>query len=603
MQAIILAAGMGKRLGDLTMNNTKCMVEVNGIALIDRILTQLSHFNLSKVVLVVGYEGEKLMAHVGSEYNGLPVVYVENPIYNKTNNIYSLFLAKDYLLAEDSILIESDLIIEESIIKKVLEHDSNTLAVVAQHENWMDGTVVTLDRNNDIVNIIPPKAFNFKDKSDYYKTVNIFKFSRDFSTQYYVPFLSAYCQAIGHNEYYEQVLRVITMIDQFKFKALVLNEEKWYEIDDVQDLDIAETIFSNQENKLEKYAGKYGGYWRYPKLTDFCYLVNPFFPSAKMKEELKSNFDALLESYPSGRKVNLQLASKCFHVKHNYLCVGNGAAELINLLMTNLTGKTGIIFPTFEEYSNRLSSEEIVSFTPNNESYSYNADEIVQFYQDKNISSLLLVNPDNPSGNYIVHDELLKLCAWAYDKKIRLVIDESFLDFAEGSPNVTLLKDSTLEQFPNLIVIKSISKSYGIPGLRLGILASSDEQLIIRINKEISIWNINSFAEYFMQIFNKYEDEYYVACNKLIIERVRFYNELKAVPFLRVIPSASNYFLCEVKKQFTSTEIAFILLDKHNILIKDCKSKQGINGKDFIRLAIRNREDNQKLVNALLLLK
>ena len=306
MQAIILAAGMGKRLGDLTMNNTKCMVEVNGVTLIDRILTQLSHFNLSKVILVVGYEGEKLMKHIGPEYNGLPIVYVENPIYNKTNNIYSLFLAKDYLLAEDSILIESDLIIEESILKKVLEHDSNTLAVVARHENWMDGTVVTLDRNSDIVNIIPPKAFVFKDKSDYYKTVNIFKFSRDFSSQYYVPFLSAYCQAIGHNEYYEQVLRVITMIDQFKFKALVLSQEKWYEIDDVQDLGIAETIFSDHEKKLEKYACKYGGYWRYPKLTDFCYLVNPFFPGTKMKEELKSNFDALLESYPSGRKVNLQ---------------------------------------------------------------------------------------------------------------------------------------------------------------------------------------------------------------------------------------------------------------------------------------------------------
>ena len=602
MQAIILAAGMGKRLGDLTMNNTKCMVEVNGVTLIDRILTQLSHFNLSKVILVVGYEGEKLMKHIGPEYNGLPIVYVENPIYNKTNNIYSLFLAKDYLLAEDSILIESDLIIEESILKKVLEH-SNTLAVVARHENWMDGTVVTLDRNSDIVNIIPPKAFVFKDKSDYYKTVNIFKFSRDFSSQYYVPFLSAYCQAIGHNEYYEQVLRVITMIDQFKFKALVLSQEKWYEIDDVQDLGIAETIFSDHEKKLEKYACKYGGYWRYPKLTDFCYLVNPFFPGTKMKEELKSNFDALLESYPSGRKVNLQLASKCFHVKQNYLCVGNGAAELINLLMTILTGKTGIIFPTFEEYPNRLSSEEIVSFTPNNENYSYNADEIIQFYQNKDISSLLLVNPDNPSGNYMVHDELLKLCEWACDKKIRLVIDESFLDFAEGSPIITLLKNSTLERFTNLIVIKSISKSYGIPGLRLGILASSDEQLTMKINKEISIWNINSFAEYFMQIFNKYEDEYYLACDKLINERVNFYNELKEIPFLRVIPSASNYFLCEVKKQFTSTEVAFLLLDKHNILIKDCKSKQGFDGKDYIRIAIRNREDNQKLVNALLLLK
>ena len=114
MQAIILAAGMGKRLGDLTKNNTKCMVEVNGVRLIDRFISQLSKFKLNRLVIVVGYEGQKLIDYIGHRYDdGLKIEFIHNPIYDKTNNIYSLALAKDALCEDDTILLESDLIFED----------------------------------------------------------------------------------------------------------------------------------------------------------------------------------------------------------------------------------------------------------------------------------------------------------------------------------------------------------------------------------------------------------------------------------------------------------------------------------------------------------
>ena len=116
MQAIILAAGMGKRLGDLTKNNTKCMVEVNGVTLIDRVLNQLSKLSLNRVVVVVGYKGMKLMNYIGNRYKSkLQIEYIENPIYDKTNNIYSLALAADEMVKDDTLLLESDLIFEDSI--------------------------------------------------------------------------------------------------------------------------------------------------------------------------------------------------------------------------------------------------------------------------------------------------------------------------------------------------------------------------------------------------------------------------------------------------------------------------------------------------------
>lgn len=149
-----------------------------------------------------------------------------------------------------------------------------------------------------------------------------------------------------------------------------------------------------------------------------------------------------------------------------------------------------------------------------------------------------------------------------------------------------------------MVVVKSISKSYGVPGLRLGIIASGDKALIELVKKDVAIWNINSFAEFYMQIFNKYECEYRHACRLFLEERERFFNCLKAIPYLRVIPSQANYFLCEVTGT-GSRNLTESLLQKHNILIKDCSTKKGFDGKNYIRIAIRDRHDNDRLVAAL----
>lgn len=599
MQAVILAAGMGKRLGELTKNNTKCMVKINGISLINRLLEQLSKLSLNKIIIVIGYEGEKLKNYLGYSYKTIEIEYIENPIYNKTNNIYSLYLAKEKLLEDDTILIESDLIFEDSIFTLLEQSSYPNVAVVAKYESWMDGTMVRIDNENNIINFIPKKAFRYEDIALYYKTVNIYKFSKEFARNQYIPFLEAYIHALGNNEYYEQVLRVITILDNCNLKALILNNEKWYEIDDIQDLDIAETIFSNDNERLSKYQQRYGGYWRFPGLLDFCYLVNPFFPPQKMKDELRSNFDRLLMEYPSGMKINSLLIAKYFNIKQNYVCVGNGAAELIKSLMSQLNGKIGIISPTFEEYPNRKSTNDIITFYPQNKNFSYEVKELQTFYENKNISSLLIVNPDNPSGNFIPPKELLTLAQWTKNKNIQLIIDESFVDFSDASTNNTLLQDNILEEFTNLIVIKSISKSYGVLGIRLGVIASADTNLINFIKKDVSIWNINSFGEYYMQIFGKYESDYKLACQKFIQERERFYQQLTKISYLRIIPSQANYFLCEVYSPYTSRSITELLLNKYNILIKDCSNKKGFNHKNYIRIAVRSKFDNDQLVSAL----
>ena len=597
MQAIILAAGMGKRLGEYTKNNTKCMVPVNGVPLIDRVLNQLSSLKLSRVVIVVGYEGQKLIDYIGNEYNGLKIEYIFNSIYDKTNNIYSLALAKDKMQEDDTLLLESDLIFDDRLFSLVVDNPCPNLALVAKYEAWMDGTMVQIDDERNIVNFVPKEAFRHEQADSYYKTVNIYKLSKEFSANRYVPFLEAYMKAIGNNEYYENVLRILSFLDCKDLKALPIADEKWYEIDDKQDLDIAEALFADDEQLMQKFYSRYGGFWRFPKMLDFCYLVNPFFPSQRMLDEMKASFQTLLTEYPSGMKVNALLASKCWGVSEKYIVPGNGAAELIKFLMDNLNGKLGVIRPSFEEYPNRYQGE-VVTFIPQNSDFRYTGQDIIDYYADKGIANLLLINPDNPSGNFIPKDDILKVADWCKLNQVRFIVDESFVDFSEDYEICSMLDDTILESYPNMIVVKSISKSYGVPGLRLGIMASADEMLIKEAKKCVSIWNINSFAEFFMQIFTKYSKDYHKACGSFQAERADFLSKLCEIPFIHVMPTQANFVLCEVKEPYSSMEIVKRMLREHNILLSACSAKKGLQGGKYLRIAIRGHQDNARLIEA-----
>ena len=182
---------------------------------------------------------------------------------------------------------------------------------------------------------------------------------------------------------------------------------------------------------------------------------------------------------------------------------------------------------------------------------------------------------------------------------MRLVVDESFVDFCEDYATASLLDDSILEQHSNLVVMKSISKSFGVPGLRLGVLASADKTLIAQMKQRVSIWNLNSFAEFYMQIYTKYERDYQRACARFVAERADFEQKLHQIPFLRIMPSQANYFLCEVLPPFTAREVVIQVLKHFNILTRDCSGKPGLRDGQYMRIAVRDHADNTRLVEAL----
>ena len=601
MQALMLAAGMGKRLGNYTKNATKCMVSVNGKTLIEYAIESLIYAGIKKFTMVVGYKKDVLKNFLKGKYPQIQIDFIDNDVYDSTNNIYSLYLARDVLSSDDTILLESDLIFDKEIIREIVSSPEKNLAVVSHFENWMDGTVTVLNEEKAIKRIVSKSDFDWNKIDSYYKTVNIYKFSKEFSKNIYMPFLGAYQTAYSKNEYYETVLKVISYLDGDILKAHLVDGSRWYEIDDPADLKIASTRFSSGKEHLESMYKTFGGYWRYPAMLDFCYLVNPYFPPKALVNEMKQMSDILLESYPSGDKQQSLLAGKIFGVLPEHIAVGNGAAELIASISELSSGKVVVPFPTFNEYPNRFGNENTV-WLPANEDFSYSVEDIVRSAEENSASYVLLINPDNPSGHFFTKQEVIILAEQLSSKNVKLILDESFVDFAEPEIRFTFIDEELISKHKNVIVIKSISKSYGVPGIRLGVLVSGDESLIEKIQKNTSIWNINSFAEFFLQIFDKYKKFYGSACDKIAEERGRFSSELSKIPGVKVYESQANYLLCKLSgeaEKIGSLGLAEKLLDGYNILIKDLSSKKGFEKGQFIRLAVRNCQDNDRLIFAL----
>ena len=331
-------------------------------------------------------------------------------------------------------------------------------------------------------------------------------------------------------------------------------------------------------------------------MHDFCYLVSPYYPPDDMIKRIKEKSDDLIRSYPSGLDENVRLAAEMFSVNPQNIVVGNGASELINILMSScIKGNLGIIRPTFEEYANRYKYGEVVEFIPENTNFSYTSNDVISFFQSKKIETLVVINPDNPSGNYMFKSDVLSLAKWCEERGIKLIYDESFIDFSEEEAS-TLIDTEHLEKYGALCVIKSISKSYGIPGLRLGVLATGDTDMIKLMMKELSIWNINSFAEFFMQIEGEFRSDYLHSMHIFKEERKRFVSELGRIPNVRAIPTQSNFCMVELMNGVSAIGVSEKLL-RRDILVRSLTDK--ISTGQYMRVAIHNRAENDVFMEAL----
>jgi histidinol-phosphate/aromatic aminotransferase/cobyric acid decarboxylase-like protein len=296
-------------------------------------------------------------------------------------------------------------------------------------------------------------------------------------------------------------------------------------------------------------------------------------------------------------RIQKKLAADLFGCDQKSIIVGNGASELINALLDTVGPiKVGMPIPTFHEYVARAGEERAVFFEPDNDDFAYGAEELIEFSLD--VDALVLVNPDNPSGNFIERSEVIRLSEHLRTTDKLLIVDESFVDFTAQGRSQSLIDDEVLQKNHNLLVIKSIGKSYGVPGCRLGVMASGNREALEKVSARLPVWNISSFGEFFLQVFHRYDKDYGRSIEAIIEQRSKLFDELSRIDYLRPIPSSANYILCQVLPPYTCEHLARVAI-KRNCLIKDCSGKKGFGRRQYIRVTVRDERDNEAFVDIL----
>ncbi len=596
MVAIILAAGRGSRMKELTCAIPKTMIEIDDESILASILSNLFVIGIKKVVIVVGYKNEAIIDYFGYKYNDIVIEYVFNKEYETTNNIYSLWLCKEYMLKNNCLIIESDLIFDFRILKDVISFERNVIAV-DYLKGWMNGTTI---KTNIKGKYYKSKSHELPVQENDLKTINIYKFNAKFSAEKYLPVLNKAIEIEKRKSiYYEDIITDDFINDDFEIYIPNRNFF-WYEIDTKNELEEAKSLSKQLIDPYDIITTNFLSLYDQNCIKDFYYLSNPFFPHRNFFKELSSkNLLNIVNSYPSGRATINSLLSELYKVNQSYIVSGNGSSELIASLFEVLSGSVGLILPSFDEYFNRLNSERIIihASSPDNFNITFlNLKEVI----DK-CDIVVIVNPNNPTGSVVTYEDIVEMLIYMNHHKKFLILDESFIDFADG--DISLLKNEILYRFNNLVIIKSFGKSYGVPGIRLGALFSSNKDIILKLNKRLPIWNISTFAEYFLKQFKLFRDVYIASCKKIIQERNRFIQKLLLIDDITVFESNANFILIKIHNCKPQDNLARQLLKKYNILVKDCTYKNGIESSDatstYWRISVKTPKQNKLFINSL----
>ncbi|HEV2352211.1 MAG TPA: histidinol-phosphate transaminase [Terriglobia bacterium] len=339
------------------------------------------------------------------------------------------------------------------------------------------------------------------------------------------------------------------------------------------------------------------GYEKARDIIDFCFIANPYYPTPAMLKDLQENLPSLIKSYPSSNPLMSQKnLAQVLRVNPEHLVIGNGASELITLINETLIDHIAVPIPTFGEYIEKLKHQrdaELYALT-GEEDYQLNLEKYLAWVRHRRLNSLLVINPGNPTGQLIALEQMVAFLHRARDIEL-VIVDESFIDFS-GDPIPSLLP--LADQFSNLLIVRSMSKHCGVPGLRLGYCYSENLYLLNRLRRNIPTWNVNTLGEYFLSLLPSTDTDYHAARKRLISDVRQLYEGLKSIPGIHVYPTGANFVLFKIKQGMTATELQASLLNDHRMYVRDCSNKLGMDDR-HIRVASQGCEKDERLVEAL----
>ena len=564
MQAVILTAGRGRRMEPLSRTCHKALLEIGESSILGRALDSLIAAGVAPITIVTGYRSDDIRTFISTKYPQASVRFVHNERYETTNNIVSLALALENLTyEEDVILVECDLLFEPHLITELISHPGKNVALVDRYRTGMDGTVVAI-KDGYVNQVFPTSSqdmdFNYRDK---FKTLNIYRFDRQFCQKTLRPMLSAYADHVDANCYYEIVLGMLSNIPEHRISAQVARESDWVEVDDPNDLAVARFSFEpwDRGSILDR---SWGGHWSFD-LLDFSLPRNAYFPPAAMLAALRHALPDVITGYGSSQEILNEKAALFLGCDARRVHLLNGASQAYPVLRHLYQGRrVAIPSPTFGEYPRTFPTAAIYQDLPG---FAQSDLELCVPGADL----VVIVNPNNPSGSTLPTEFIYQLAADAPEKMF--VIDESFLAFSEQPSMIGLLEEAPLD---NVAILTSLGKGLGVPGLRLGYLYSSNEELRRGFNEYTPIWGVNALAEFFLELTLKFRTDLERSIALTVAERSRMQRLLAENPLVhRVYDSGANFLLVQLlgEDPDAAASLRKELLAASRIEVKDVSGK------------------------------
>lgn len=597
-RAIILAAGRGARLGPLTTSAPKCLVKVNGDPIVFRALRALTVAGVSEVAIVVGYGAEQVKEQVGPHYAGLSVTYVPAPRFNATGNIYSLWEARD-LCDQDILLIEGDMVFDSDVLTHLQEVPGNSMAV-APYRAAMSGTVVLRDEHRRVTSfVLKDDQLTGADYSDAFKTVNIYLLRANLLREHVLPELARQIESGNDQEYYEVVLRDLVAAGSIPdLVAVDVSASRWYEVDDHRDLELAEFRFLERSSQFDRLRQMHGSYWQYGAVDHVHPAHNPHFPPTELLNELRGDLNRIVSSYPTAQLELDRLVATWTNSEPECVVVGNGSSQLIRILGEHLVEHLALPVPTFNEYENVMHPTRLTRFPLEKDTFTLDIDSFVEAVRTSGSDVAVVVTPNIPTALTIKPKVILGLAEQLSECGCRLVVDESFVDFSRAGRAGSV--ESAIQSHSNLVVMKSMSKVFGVPGLRLGYLLTADLGFASEVRSHLPIWNVNGVGEAFLRRVGRYRAEFETSC-ALVYETCQLlYQDLRAMPGISPFAPDANFVFCATSVPgMTAVDLARRLYLEHGILVKDCSYNTLPSGDRFLQIGSRSYEENRVLVEAL----
>jgi histidinol-phosphate/aromatic aminotransferase/cobyric acid decarboxylase-like protein/choline kinase len=589
LQAIILAAGIGRRMRPLSDRSHKALLPVGDTTILGRIMDALGQVGVRRVTIVTGYRAPDIEEFLRTGYPDADLRFVYNSRFAETNNVVSLSLALSELDFDmDILLIECDLIFDAGVLARLISCPARNVALLDNYRTGMDGTVVEVQ--GSFITAVHPASMQDADFSydGKFKTLNIYRFAAEFARDTLRPLLHAYAD-IDASSYYEMVLGMLTNIAAYRISAELVADESWTEVDTPSDLAAARFEFM-PASRPAILTRSFGGHWNFPGLLDFSLMKNAYFPPGAMLAAMRHALPDLVTTYGSRQVVLNEKLSYFLHCDPDRVQVLHGASQAFPFLPRVLGSRRAAIpAPTFGEYDRAWPNATRYADAPG-----------IDWACVESLAGehelMVLVNPNSTTGTTTPTKDIYALARRL--PGTLFLVDESFLPFSGEPSLVDILED---EPLPNVVVLASLSKSLGMHGLRLGYLYSCDRQVNQDIGAELPIWNLSAEAEFVLEMLIKFVPAYEASLTATARDRDEFRAQLRDLSLVsEVYPSGGNFLLARLDDADPklASRIRNWLLCTERIEIKDVTDRFP-DRLPRLRLAVRHPTDNARLIAAL----